>query len=42
MIQQFRKAHEDSHYAADTFWYQRELRSCDVFFFMDDKHHVKV
>lgn len=43
---QFRKAHEDSHYAAAIFRYQRELavmfRECSIFMCMDDKHRVKV
>ena len=43
---QFRKDHEDSHYAAAVFRYQRELavmfREYSTFHCMDDKHHVKV
>ena len=43
---QFRKAHEDSHYASAIFHYQRELavmfHDNSVFFCMDDKHRVKV
>lgn len=38
---QFKKAHEDSHYAVAIFRYQRELaamfRECSTFFCMDDK-----
>lgn len=44
--QQFRKSHEDSHYAATVFRYQRELavrfRSNSHFVCMDDKHRIKV
>ena len=43
---QFRKNHEDAHYAAAIFRYQRELavkfRQLSVFMCMDDKHRVKV
>ena len=43
---QFRKAHEDSHYAAAIFRYQREqavmFREESMFVCMDDKHRVKV
>ena len=43
---QFRKSHEDSHYAAAVFRYQRELavrfRSDAIFMCMDDKHRIKV
>ena len=43
---QFRKAHEDSHYAAAIFRYQREqavmFREESLFICMDDKHRVKV
>lgn len=43
---QFRKDHEDAHYAAAIFRYQRELavkfREQSVFVCMDDKHRVKV
>ena len=48
MIQarQFRKEHEDSHYAAAIFHYQREyavmLREKCLFICMDDKHRLKV
>ncbi len=39
---QFRKEHEDSHYAADIFRYQREyavmMREKSLFICMDDKH----
>ena len=42
----FQKSHEDSHYAAAVFRYQRELAVmfCEhsSFFCMDDKHRVKV
>ena len=44
--QQFRKSHEDSHYPAAVFRYQRELavqfRSHAIFVCMDDKHRIKV
>lgn len=43
---QFRKAHEDLHYAAAIFRYQREFavmfRENSAFFCMDDKHRMKV
>lgn len=43
---QFRKDHEDAHYAAAVFRYQRELavmfRQNSSFVCMDDKHRVKV
>ncbi len=43
---QFRKHHEDAHYAAGIFRYQRELavkfREFSTFFCMDDKHRLKV
>ena len=43
---QFRNDHEDSHYAAAVFRYQRELsvmfRQHSTFHCMDDKHRVKV
>ena len=43
---QFHKSHEDSHYAAAVFLYQRELavrfRSDAIFMCMDDKHRIKV
>ena len=43
---QFCKSHEDSHYAAAVFRYQRELavrfRSDAIFMCMDDKHRIKV
>lgn len=48
MIQQrqFRKEHEDSHYAAAIFHYQREysikVRDHANFFCIDDKHRAKV
>ena len=48
MIQarQFRKEHEDSHYAAAIFRYQREyaimLRDASLFICMDDKHRLKI
>ena len=43
---QFRKSHEDAHYEAALFRYQRELavrnRSDAIYVCMDDKHHIKV
>ncbi len=43
---QFRKHHEDAHYAAGIFRYQRELavkfREFSTFFCLDDKHRLKV
>ena len=43
---QFRKSHEDAHYAAAVFRYQRELavrfRTHSLFLCMDDKHRIKV
>lgn len=43
---QFRKEHEDSHYAAAIFRYQREyavmMREKSIFICMDDKHRLKV
>ena len=43
---QFRKEHEDSHYAAAIFRYQRKyavmLREKSLFICMDDKHRLKV
>lgn len=43
---QFRKSHEDAHYAAAVFRYQRELavhyRRDASFVCMDDKHRIKV
>ena len=43
---QFRKDHEDSHFAACIFRYQREMavKFCEysVFVCIDDKHRVKV
>ncbi len=43
---QFRKEHEDAHYAAAIFRYQRELavmfRQYSAFFCMDNKHRLKV
>ena len=43
---QFQKDHEDAHYAAAIFRYQREfavmLRHNSLFVCMDDKHRLKV
>ena len=43
---QFRKEHEDSHYAAAIFRYQREyavkFKEHSVFICMDDKHKIKI
>ena len=43
---QWRKQHEDSHYAACLFWYEREyavlMRAYSTFVCIDDKHRVKI
>lgn len=38
-VRQFRKDHEDAHYAAAIFRYLREMA---IFVCMDDKHRIKV